>query len=56
MDGTTPIVESNADTNRLATFGYQPVVKGKQTLDPAVDWANMDSLLHRFFKVFVEKK
>ena len=55
LDGTTPIVESNADTNRLATFGYQPVVKGKQTLDPAVDWANMDSL-HRFFKVFVEKK
>ena len=55
MDGSTPIVESNADTNRLATFGYQPVVKGKQTLDPAVDWANMDSLLHRFFKVFVEK-
>ena len=55
MDGTTPIVESNADTNRLATFGYQPVVKGKQTLDSAVDWANMDSL-HRFFKVFVEKK
>ena len=55
MDGTTPIVESNADTNRLADFGYQPVVKGKQTLDSAVDWANMDSL-HRFFKVFVEKK
>ena len=55
MDGTTPIVESNADTNRLATFGYQPVVKGKQTLDSAVDWANMDSL-HRFFKVSVEKK
>ncbi|MCR5838714.1 MAG: C10 family peptidase, partial [Kiritimatiellae bacterium] len=55
LDGTTPIVESNADTNRLATFGYQPVVKGKQTLDPAVDWANMDSL-HRFFKVFVETK
>ena len=55
MDGSTPIVESNADTNRLATFGYQPVVKGKQTLDSAVDWANMDSL-HRFFKVFVEKK
>ena len=55
MDGTTPIVESNADTNRLATYGYQPVVKGKQTLDSAVDWANMDSL-HRFFKVFVEKK
>ena len=37
------------------TFGYQPVVKGKQTLDSAVDWANMDSL-HRFFKVSVEKK
>ena len=55
MDGTTPIVESNADTNRLATFGYQPVVKGTQTLDSAVDWADMDSL-HRFFKVFVEKK
>ena len=55
MDGTTPIVESNADTNRLATFGYQPVVKGKQTLDSAVDWANMDSL-HRFFKVSVETK
>lgn len=54
MDGSTPIVESNADTNRLATFGYRPVVKGKQTLDSAVDWANMDSL-HRFFKVFVEK-
>lgn len=54
MDGSTPIVESNADTNRLATFGYQPVVKGKQAIDPAVDWANMDSL-HRFFKVFVEK-
>lgn len=55
LDGTTPIVESNADTNRLATFGYQPVVKGKQTLDPAVDWANMNLSLHRFFKVFVEK-
>ena len=54
MDGTTPIVECNADADRLADFGYQPVVKGKQTLDPAVDWANMDSL-HRFFKVFVEK-
>ena len=56
MDGMTPIVECNADTNRLATFGYQPVVKGKQALDSAVDWADMDSLLHRFFKVFVEKK
>ena len=56
MDGTTPIVECNADTNRLATFGYQPVVKGKQALDSAVDWADMDSLLHRFFKVSVEKK
>ena len=56
MDGMTPIVESNADTNRLATFGYQSVVKGKEALDSAVDWANMDSLLHRFFKVFVEKK
>ena len=55
MDGTTPIVESNADTNRLATFGYQSVVKGKEALDSAVDWADMDSL-HRFFKVFVEKK
>ena len=55
MDGTTPIVESNADTNRLATFGYQSVVKGKEALDSTVDWANMDSL-HRFFKVFVEKK
>lgn len=54
MDGTTPIVESNADTNRLATFGYQPVVKGKEALDSAVDWADMDLLLHRFFKVFVE--
>ena len=56
MDGMTPIVECNADTNRLATFGYQPVVKGKQTLDSAVDWADMDSLLHRFFKVFIEKE
>ena len=56
MDGITPIVECNADTNRLASFGYQPVVKGKQALDSAVDWADMDSLLHRFFKVFVEKK
>ena len=55
MDGTTPIVESNADTNRLATFGYQPIVKGKQALDSAVDWANMNLSLHRFFKVFVEK-
>ena len=55
MDGTTPIVECNADTDRLADFGYQPVVKGKQTLDPAVDWANMNLSLHRFFKVFVEK-
>ena len=55
MDGTTPIVESNAATNRLATFGYQSVVKGKEALDSTVDWANMDSL-HRFFKVFVEKK
>ena len=55
MDGTTPIVESNADTNRLATFGYQSVVKGKEALDSTVDWANMDSL-HRFFKVSVEKK
>lgn len=56
MDGTTPIVESNADTNRLATFGYQSVVKGKEALDSAVDWTDMNSLLHRFFKVFVEKK
>ena len=55
MDGTTPIVESNADTNRLATFGYQSVVKGKEALDSTVDWADMDSL-HRFFKVSVEKK
>ena len=56
MDGTTPIVECNADADRLADFGYQPVVKGKQTLDPAVNWTDMNSLLHRFFKVFVEKK
>lgn len=56
MDGMIPIVECNADTNRLADFGYQPVVKGKQALDPAVDWTAMDSLLHRFFKVFIEKK
>ena len=49
------IVESNADTNRLATFGYQSVVKGKEALDSTVDWADMDSL-HRFFKVSVEKK
>ncbi|MBO4708990.1 MAG: C10 family peptidase [Kiritimatiellae bacterium] len=56
MDGSMPIVESNADTNRLANFGYQPVVKGKQALDSAVDWANVDSLLHRFFKVFVERR
>ena len=55
MDGTTPIVESNADTNRLATYGYQSVVKGKEALDSTVDWSDMDSL-HRFFKVSVEKK
>ena len=55
MDGTTPIVESNADTNRLATFGYQPVVRGKQELDPSLEWATTN-LLHRFFKIFVEKK
>ena len=55
MDGTTPIVESNADTNRLATFGYQSVVKGKEALDSTVDWSDMDSV-HRFFKVSVEKK
>jgi len=54
MDGTTPIVESNADTNRLATFGYLPVVKGKQGLDTSEEWATTN-LLHRFFKIFVEK-
>lgn len=55
MDGMTPIVESNADTNRLATFGYQPAVKGKQTLDATAEWADTNSS-HRFFKVFVEKR
>ena len=55
MDGTTPIVESNADTNRLATFGYQPAVKGKQTLDATAEWEATNSS-HRFFKVFVEKR
>ena len=55
MDGTTPIVESNADTNRLATFGYQPAVKGKQTLDATAEWAATNSS-HRFFKVFVEMR
>ena len=55
MDGMTPIVESNADTNRLATFGYQPAVKGKQTLDATAEWAATNSS-HRFFKVFVEKR
>ena len=55
MDGMTPIVESNADTNRLATFGYQPAVKGKQTLDATAEWADMNSS-HRFFKVFVEMR
>ena len=54
MDGTTPIVESNADTNRLAAFGYLPVVKGKQGLDTSEEWATTN-LLHRFFKIFVEK-
>jgi len=54
MDGTTPIVECNADTNRLAAFGYQPVVKGKQGLDTSEEWATTN-LLHRFFKIFVEK-
>ena len=55
MDGMTPIVESNADTNRLATFGYQPAVKGKQTLDATAEWAATNSP-HRFFKVFVEMR
>ena len=55
MDGTTPIVESNADAARLAEFGYQPVLKGKQQLDTAADWAPTN-LLHRFFKIFVEKQ
>lgn len=55
MDGMTPIVESNADTNRLATFGYQPAVKGKQTLDATAEWAATNSS-HRFFKVFVEMR
>ena len=54
MDGTTPIVECNADTNRLAAFGYLPVVKGKQGLDTSEEWATTN-LLHRFFKIFVEK-
>ena len=55
MDGMTPIVERNADTNRLATFGYQPAVKGKQTLDATAEWAATNSS-HRFFKVFVEMR
>ena len=55
MDGSTPIVESNADAARLAEFGYQPVLKGKQQLDTAADWAPTN-LLHRFFKIFVEKQ
>ena len=54
MDGTTPIVECNADTNRLAAFGYLPIVKGKQSLDTSEEWATTN-LLHRFFKIFVEK-
>ena len=56
MDGMTPVVESNADTNRLAGFGYQPVVKGKESLEPSVEWSDMNSPLHRFFKIFVERK
>ena len=54
LDGTTPIVECNADTNRLAAFGYLPVVKGKHGLDTSEEWATTN-LLHRFFKIFVEK-
>ena len=54
MDGSSPIVESNADTNRLAAFGYLPIVKGKQSLDTSEEWATTN-LLHRFFKIFVEK-
>ena len=56
MEGTTPVVESNADADRLAGFGYQPVVKGKESLDSSVEWTDMNSQLHRFFKVFVEQK
>lgn len=55
MDGMIPIVECNADTNRLADFGYQPVVKGKQALNASEAWEPVNYLLHRFFKVFVEK-
>ena len=54
MDGTMPIVECNADADRLAAFGYLPVVKGKQGLDTSEEWATTN-LLHRFFKIFVEK-
>ena len=56
MEGTTPIVGSNADADRLSGFGYQPVVKGKESLDPSVEWSDMNSRLHRFFKIFVERK
>ena len=55
-EGTTPIVGSNADADRLSGFGYQPVVKGKESLDPSVEWSDMNSRLHRFFKIFVERK
>jgi hypothetical protein len=55
MDGATPVVECNADANRLADFGYEPVVKGRQTLDSSEAWS-ATNLLHRFFRIFVEKK
>jgi len=55
MDGTTPVVEGNVDTNRLAMLGYRCSTKGASALGGEVTWSEVNLAVHRFFKLFVEK-
>jgi len=55
MEGATPFVGCNIDTNRLAGFGYKCTTKGTSALNGDPQWSaeNLESCY--FFRLFVEK-
>lgn len=55
MDGATPVIEGNVDTNRLAELGYRCSTKGASALGGEVTWSEVNLAVHRFFRLFVEK-
>ena len=55
LEGETPVVEWNHTNATIEALGYRYVPKGRVSLADG-DWISPVQAMHRFFKVFVEKK